>query len=316
MTEKKFWQGTKCLITGGAGFLGTKLTNRLHDLGAETQVIRSDDFDLRNAERTHKAFRIRWGAEGPDIVFHLAATVGGIGATDKYAGRYFYDNAMMGLNIVESCRIFGVNKLVVAGSVCAYPKYGPPTMNEKNLWNGKPEDTNAPYGISKRAILAMQQAYYKQYNLKSAHILQANLYGPGDDFSDETSHVIPALIKRFWNAACNDEPEVVVWGTGTPTRDFLYAQDAVEAYILAAERTSIPDPINIGTGHATSIAFIAERIKEFVEYKGEIVYDKTRPDGQKHRQLQISRARDVLGWKPTTTIMDGLKETVAWYISK
>ena len=245
-----YWKGKKCLVTGGNGFLGKKLVKKLIELDADVVTFSSKEFDLRDFRQSFDIFEY----SQPEIVFHLAATVGGIGATNKYAGKYFIDNALMGINVVELCHILSVSKLVVAGSVCEYPWHTSIPMREIELWNGKPEETNAPYGIAKRSILAMQQAYMKQYGLDSAHILQANLYGPGDDFSDETSHVIPALIKRFLHAHKNNIDEVVIWGTGNPTRDFLYAEDAVEAYLLAAQYPTDPmNPINIGTGTGTSI---------------------------------------------------------------
>jgi len=219
----------------------------------------------------------------------------------------------MGINVVEACRVYGWS-LVVAGSVCEYPEHAPIPMVEENLWEGKPEPTNAPYGISKRAILAMQQAYYKQYGLESAHILQANLYGPGDNFDDNTSHVIPALIKRFIDAKENGESEVVVWGSGKATRDFLYVDDAADAYIRIAENLPTPyDPINIGTGFSTSIAFIANKIKELTGFDGKIVYDKTKPDGQMRRQLRIAQVFHDYGWEPKVMLVDGLENTIRWY---
>lgn len=316
--SKNYWKNTICLVTGGAGFLGQKLTSRLRQLEANPIVIRSQDCDLRNDRRVDRTFRryLPRNHRKQTVVFHLAATVGGIGATSQNPGKYIYDNISMGMNVIDVCRRLGVDKLIVAGSVCAYPERCPVPMIEENLWEGKPEKTNAPYGISKRAILAMLEAYYQQYGLKSSYLLMANLYGTGDDFSDETSHVIPALIKRFVDAKRNNLPQVVVWGSGRASRDMLFVDDAAEAYILAAEKISEPIPINIGTGKETTIAFIAEYIKKTVGYEGDIIYDTSKPDGQMRRGLRIDRANQLLGWTPKTDIQSGIAATVEWYMSQ
>jgi len=301
--------GARVAVTGGGGFLGRRLVDLLGDTPSVVDVPRRAVVDLTDQHRTLSWFRDR----RPDVVFHLAAEVGGIGANQANPGRFFYANMAMGLNVVEACRLAGVRKLVVVGTVCAYPRDTPVPFREDDLWNGYPEETNAPYGVAKRALLVMLDAYRRQYGLNGVFLLPANLYGPGDHFELETSHVIPALIRRFVEARDRRREPVVLWGTGSPSRDFLYVDDAARALVLAAERYDGPDPINVGTGRETTIGSLAGLIAELVGYEGPIVWDPSRPDGQPRRALDTSRARQHLGFEATTDLRDGLAETIAWY---
>ena len=295
----------RVLVTGGAGFLGSFLVERLVERGDEVVVPRRADYDLTRWDDTERLF----AAARPELVFHLAAEVGGIGANRANPGRYWFSNLMMGAHVLELSRLSGVSKLVVAGTVCAYPKFTPTPFSEDDLWNGYPEETNAPYGVAKKSILVGAQAYREQYGLNAIYLLPANLYGPRDNFDLESSHVVPALIRKF--LAGGDR--VVLWGDGSPTREFLYVEDAADALLLAADRYSGAAPLNIGTGAETAIEELAELVKELTDFAGEIVWDTTMPNGQPRRRLDTTRAAELLGWKAGTSLRAGLERTIAWY---
>ncbi len=305
-----FWKENRIVVTGGAGFLGSHVVKYLQDKGS-TQVFapKSTEFNL-----TKEAAIIRLFEEiKPDIVIHLAAVVGGIGANREKPGQFFYENLIMGAQLMEQARLFGVKKFVAIGTICSYPKFTPVPFKEENLWDGYPEETNAPYGLAKKMLLVQSQAYRQQYGLHSIFLLPVNLYGPGDNFDPRSSHVIPALIKKCFDAIRNREEEIVVWGTGKATREFLYVEDAAEAILLATEGYDKEDPINIGAGFEISIRELAELIKELTGFKGQIVWDSTKPDGQPRRMLDTSRAFKEFGFKAKTPFRNGLKKTIDWY---
>jgi GDP-L-fucose synthase len=296
---------SRALVTGGGGFLGSQLVARLEAAGHDVFVARRREYDLT---RFDDAERLYADAE-PDTVFHLAAEVGGIGANRANPGRYWYANLLMGAHVLELSRLNEVQKTVVVGTVCAYPKFTAVPFREDDLWNGYPEETNAPYGVAKKTILVGAQAYREQYGLDSIFLLPANLYGPRDNFDLETSHVIPALIRKMTDAA----GDVVLWGDGSPTREFLYVDDAAEGLLLAAERYDGAEPVNLGTGVETSIRELAELIAELTGFDGEIVWDTTMPNGQPRRSLDASRAEQLFGFRAGTPLRDGLEQTIAWY---
>lgn len=303
-----FWSDKKVVVTGGAGFLGSHIVSKLKERGAIKIVIpRSEEFDLRTKEACTKLVK------GADIVIHLAANVGGIGYNRDFPGTLFYDNLLMGVHMMEESRIAGVSKFVGIGTICAYPKFAPIPFREDDLWKGYPEETNAPYGLAKKMMLVQGIAYRAQYNFNSIFLLPVNLYGPGDNFSVESSHVIPALIKKFVEAKKYKLPTVTVWGTGKATREFCYVDDAAEGIILATEKYNDSDPVNIGAGFEISIKNLVEKIRNLVGYKGEIIWDTEKPDGQPRRMLDISRAKEKFGYVATTNFDIGLKETIEWY---
>ena len=296
---------TRVLVTGGGGFLGSHLVERLRERGDDPFVARRAHYDLtawNDAERLFEDAR-------PELVFHLAAEVGGIGANRANPGRYWYANTMMGAHVLEQSRRAGVEKLIVVGSICEYPKLTPVPFSEADLWAGYPEETNAPYGIAKKSLLVGGQAYREQYGLATIHLLQVNLYGPGDNFDLETSHVIPALIRKMLESP----EEVVLWGDGTPTREFLYVADSAEALMLAAERYDRPDPVNVGSGQEISIRDLAELVAEATGFEGEIRWDPSKPNGQPRRLLDTSRAEREFGFRARVPLRDGLERTVEWY---
>ncbi len=295
----------RALVTGGAGFLGSFLVERLEARGDEVVVPRRAEFDLTHREDAERLFE----EARPEVVFHLAAEVGGIGANRANPGRYWYANLIMGAHMLELSRLHDVRKLVVAGTVCAYPKFTPTPFHEDELWNGYPEETNAPYGVAKKSVLVGGQAYREQYGLDTVYLLPANLYGPRDNFDLETSHVVPALIRKM---AAGTE-QVVLWGDGSPTREFLYVEDAAEAFVLASERYSAAEPLNIGTGAEISIRELAETIAEMTGFEGEILWDESMPNGQPRRRLDTGRAEAALGWRARTSLREGLERTIAWY---
>jgi GDP-L-fucose synthase len=308
--EMAFWAERTVLVTGGAGFLGAHVVRNIQDQGCQAVVVpRSHDFDLRE-----KASIIRLLEQArPDLVLHLAATVGGIGANRRHPGQFFYDNAIMGLQLMEQARRFGIEKFVAIGTVCAYPKFTPVPFRETDLWNGYPEETNAPYGLAKKMLLVQAQAYRQEYGFNAIYLLPVNLYGPGDNFDPETSHVIPALIRKCLEAIESGQEEVVVWGTGQASREFLYVEDAAEAIVLAAEHYSDPAPVNLGSGLEVSIKELVELIADLTGFTGRLVWDTTKPDGQPRRCLDTTRAEQAFGFHASTDFREGLKRTIDWY---
>jgi GDP-L-fucose synthase len=299
------------VVTGGGGFLGSHLVERLEADGNEVFVARRRDYDLTVADDVARLF----ADAQPQTVIHLAAEVGGIGANRANPGRYWYANLMMGAHVIEQSRLAGLAKLVLAGTICAYPKFAPVPFKEDDLWNGYPEETNAPYGVAKKALLVGAQSYREQYGLNAIYLLPVNLYGPRDNFNLETSHVIPALIRKMVDAQERGEHEVVLWGTGEPTREFLFVDDCVDGILLATERYDGAEPVNLGTGEEIRIRDLAELIGELTGFEGELVWDATKPDGQPRRKLDTTRAEEQFGFHAATGLRDGLERTIAWYRS-
>jgi GDP-L-fucose synthase len=298
------------IVTGGAGFLGSFVVERLNAAGAGKIVVpRKRDCDLRDAS----AIATLLAETKPDLIIHLAASVGGIGANRKHPGSFFYDNAIMGIQLIEQARLAGVKKFVCAGTICAYPKFTPVPFKEDNLWDGYPEETNAPYGVAKKSLLVQLQSYRQEYGFNGIFLLPVNLYGPRDNFDLETSHVIPAMIRKCVEAHQNNLPRVKLWGTGRPTREFLYVEDAADAIVTAAARYEKPDPVNLGSGQEIAIRDLAESIRELTGYKGEFEWDTTQPDGQPRRCLDTTRAETEFGWKSRTSLREGLVKTIDWY---
>ncbi len=301
----------RTLVTGGGGFLGSRLVERLRTEGLDPFVARSREYDLTVAADVERLF----AEVKPELVFHLAAEVGGIGANRANPGRYWYANLMMGAHILEQSRLGNVTKLIQIGTICEYPKFAPTPFREDDLWNGYPEETNAPYGVAKKALLVGGQSYHAQYGLKVLHLLPVNLYGPGDNFDLETSHVIPALIRKMVEAQELGAPEITLWGDGTPTREFLYVDDCVEGFWLASQRYESGEPVNLGTGEEISIRKLAELVGEATGFEGEIVWDTSKPNGQPRRKLDTSRAEREFGFTAQVPLREGLERTVAWYRS-
>ncbi len=308
--QHSFWKNKRVLVTGGHGFVGTHLVELLSQLNPkELRVPTSQELDLRQLEASAAAVK------DMDLVIHLAANVGGIGYNQQFPGTLFYDNLLMGVHLMEESRKAKVKKFVALGTICAYPKHTPVPFSEADLWNGYPEETNAPYGLAKKMMLVQGQAYRNQYGFNSIYLLPVNMYGPGDNFNPNSSHVIPALIKKFVDAKKKKLSEVVVWGTGKATREFLYVEDCAKALVLASEAYDGADPINIGAGFEISIKELAQKIKKIVGFKGKIVWDKTKPDGQPRRMLDTSKARKMFDFKAETTFDEGLAKTIEWYIN-
>ena len=302
--------GKTVLVTGGAGFLGSFLCPRFEKAGARVVVPRRRDYDLTEQADTRRLFL----EHRPDVVVHLAAEVGGIGANRANPGRFFYANMAMGVNLVEEARRVGVDKFVQVGTVCSYPKFTPVPFREDDLWNGYPEETNAPYGIAKKALLVMLQAYREQYGLKGIYLIPVNLYGPRDDFDLETSHVIPALIRKFDEAVRSGAPSVEVWGTGSASREFLYVEDAARAIFTATVAYDDPDPVNIGTGREITIRELVELIGNLTGFRGTIEWDASKPDGQPRRMLDTSRAKERFGFEAEVDLETGLRRTIDWWV--
>jgi len=306
----KDFKNLKITVTGGNGFVGRQVVKLLLNQGADPEKIfipKSKELDLREPKAALEA------VAGKDLVFHLAARVGGIGLNQKCPADLIYDNGMMGLNVIHGAFKAGVKKIIVAGTVCAYPKFTPTPFKEVDLWNGYPEETNAPYGIAKKMMLVALQSYRQQHGLHGVFLLPANLYGPFDNFDLENSHVIPALIRKFVEAKRSDAPSVKLWGDGTPTREFLYVEDCARGFVEAALKYDSPEPINLGTQEETQIKKLVMTIKEIVKFDGELIWDTSRPNGQPKRQLETSRAREAFGFQATTTLRQGLEKTIDWY---
>jgi GDP-L-fucose synthase len=295
----------RAVVTGGGGFLGSHLVERLQGEGHDVFVARHDDYDLTHEEDAARLF----ADARPEVVFHLAAEVGGIGANRANPGRYWYANLVMGAHILEQARLAGTRKLVLTGTVCAYPKFAPIPFSEDDLWNGYPEETNAPYGVAKKSILIGAQAYRDQYALDAVFLLPANLYGPRDNFHETNAHVIADLIRKM----SVGQGEVVLWGDGSPTREFLYVEDCVDGLVLAAERYDGPDPVNLGAGKEISIRELAELVADVVGFRGKITWDTSMPNGQPRRSVDATRARELFGFEAQTPLREGLERTVMWY---
>ena len=305
-----FWENKRVTVTGGAGFLGSYVVEKLRERGCRHIFVpRSRDYDLREKEAIIRMYE----DSQPDIVIHLAAVVGGIGANRKYPGRFFYDNAMMGIQLIEYARQFAVEKFVCIGTICAYPKYTPVPFKEDDLWNGYPEETNAPYGLAKKMLLVQLQAYRQQYGFNGIYLLPVNLYGPRDNFDPEYSHVIPAIIKKCVDAKRCGDKKIVAWGTGEVSREFLYVEDAAEGIILATERYNKPDPVNLGSGEEIKIKDLVYLIKELTGFEGVVEWDASQPDGQPRRRLDTSKAKEEFGFEAKTSLREGLRRTIRYY---
>src|SRR6266550_3593208 len=306
-----FWRDKRVVVTGGAGFLGSAVVDRLRSTGCQNIFVpRSKEYDLRSLEMVKRLYT----DARPEIVIHLAAVVGGIGANRASPGRFFYDNAIMGIQLMEYARQFGIDKFVAIGTVCAYPKFTSVPFKEEDLWNGYPEETNAPYGLAKKMLLVQAQAYRAQYGFNAIYLLPVNLYGPRDDFDLEASHVIPALIRKCVEAKQSGQRQIVLWGDGSPTREFLYVDDAAEGILLAAERYDGSEPVNLGTGEEITICDLAKLIAAEVQFTGELVWDTTRPNGQPRRCLDTTKAKAFFGFEAKCRLREGIAQTVSWYL--
>lgn len=303
----------RILVTGGAGFLGTYVVERLRKRGCKNIIVsRSRDYNLAENEAVKRLYR----DSNPNVVIHLAATVGGIGANQTHPGSFFYNNLMMGVQMLEQGRVHGIEKFVAIGTVCAYPKYTPAPFKEDDLWNGYPEETNAPYGLAKKMLLVQAQAYREQYGFNAIYLLPTNLYGPGDNFDPSSSHVIPALIKKCFEAMDRGDKYIEVWGTGKPTREFLYVEDAAEGIILAAEHYNGAEPVNLGAGFEISIKDLINLIIKLIGFQGEVIWDETKPDGQPRRMINTTKAVKYFGFKARMPFEEGLRKTIHWYQEK
>jgi len=308
----EFWTGKRVAVTGGAGFLGSFVVAKLRDRGCQDIFVpRSREYDLVEMESVKRLYR----DAHPDLVIHLAARVGGIGANRANPGRFFYDNLLMGTQLMEQGRLYGIEKFVAVGTVCSYPKFTPIPFREEHLWDGYPEETNAPYGLAKKMLLVQSQSYRAQYGFNSIFLLPVNLYGPGDNFDPEQSHVVPALIRKCLEAKESGSAEIVCWGDGTPTREFLYVEDCAEAIVLATEKYEGGEPVNIGAGREISIKELVEQIAAITGFQGHIIWDTSKPNGQPRRCLDVSRAQKLFGFIAATGFRDGLQKTIDWYIS-
>jgi GDP-L-fucose synthase len=308
-----FWSKKNVVVTGGAGFLGSVVVAKLKERGCrDIFVPRSKEYDLRDRDAITRLYQqIR-----PQILIHLAAVVGGIGANRANPGKFYYDNAIMGLQLMEYARQFGVEKFVAVGTICAYPKFTPLPFKEDDLWNGYPEETNAPYGLAKKMMLVQAQAYRAQYGFNAIYLLPVNLYGPGDNFDLETSHVIPAIIRKCVEAKETRQQQITLWGDGSPTREFLYVEDAAEGLLLAAEHYNGDQPVNLGSGQEIKIRDLAGMIAAEVGFTGNIFWDTTKPNGQPRRCLDVSRATELFGFTAKSSLKEGLRSTISWYLAK
>jgi GDP-L-fucose synthase len=312
MSEKQshqFWSGKRVTVTGGRGFLGRPVVRLLEELGAVVTTFSSREYNLTRQADVARMYE----DQRPEVVIHLAAKVGGIGANQDNPGSFFYENAVMGIELMEQARLTGVAKFVQVGTVCAYPKFAPIPFSEDDLWNGYPEETNAPYGLAKKMLLVQAQAYRQQYGFDAIYLLPVNLYGPGDNVDLHNSHVIPAMIRKCIEARDSGAAAVEVWGTGTPTREFLYVDDAARGIVEAAERYDKPDPVNLGSSTEISIKELVELIVELTAFKGKVAWDRTKPDGQPRRKLNVERAWKEFGFRSSTDFRDGLRQTIRWY---
>ena len=306
-----FWKSRRVVVTGGSGFLGRHVVERLRALGCESLIVpRRSEYDLRDVSAVARLY----DEVKPTVVLHLAAVVGGIAANQARPAEFFFDNLIMGTQLLDQAWRHEVEKFVAIGTICAYPKFAPVPFREEDLWDGYPEETNAPYGLAKKMLLVQSQAYRQQYDYNSIFLLPVNLYGPGDNFDPQTSHVIPALIRKCVEALDRGDDEIVVWGDGTPTREFLYVEDAAEAIVLAAERYNSSDPVNIGSGREISIRELVHCIATAVGFTGRIVWDASRPNGQPRRRLDTRRAEERFGFVARTGFDEGLKRTIDWYL--
>ncbi len=304
------WNNKRVLVTGGAGFLGRSVVAELKTKGcSHIFVPRKKDYDLRTLGAIRKLFK----ESRPNVVIHLAAVVGGIGANRMNPGKFFFDNLMMGVQMMDQAYHFGVEKFVAVGTICAYPKFTKVPFKEEDLWLGYPEETNAPYGLAKKMLLVQAQAYREQYEFNAIYLLPVNLYGPGDNFSEDSSHVIPALIRKCLEAIRNKKDSITVWGTGKPTREFLYVEDAARGIVMAAQKYNKPAPVNIGAGFEISIKELVNLIVKHTGFKGKVVWDTSKPDGQPRRCLDTSRAKKEFGFVAKTKFATGLKNTIDWY---
>jgi len=304
-----WWEGKRVTVTGGRGFLGRPLVDLLQNSGAKVTTFSSKDYNLTRQADVARMY----SDQRPEIVLHLAARVGGIGANRDNPGSFFYDNAMMGIELMEQARLTGVRKFVQVGTVCSYPKFAPIPFTEDDLWNGYPEETNAPYGLAKKMLLVQAQAYRQQYGFDAIYLIPVNLYGPGDNFDLHSSHVIPALIRKCLEAKQAGAPSIEVWGTGTPTREFLYVDDAARGIMLGAERYDKADPVNLGSSAEISISDLVKLIAELTGFEGQIVFDPTKPDGQPRRKLNVERAKREFGFASETPFRVGLQRTIEWF---
>ncbi len=305
--EPSFWKGKSVVVTGGTGFLGRAVVRLLEGVGANVRATRSSEHDLRDAAAARDALA------DAQVVINLAARVGGIGYNRRNPAPLLRDNLLIAVNVFDAALDNEVEKLVTAGSVCAYPKFTPVPFSEDDIWNGYPEESNAPYGVAKRAAQELADTYRRQHGLDAVVPVMANLYGPGDNFDLEDSHVVPAMIRKFIEAGERGDPSVEIWGTGSASREFLYVDDGARALLLAAERLKVSDPVNIGTGRETKIKELAETIQSLSGFEGEIAWDATKPDGQPERSLNVSRARELIGFEAETALEDGLRETIEWF---
>jgi GDP-L-fucose synthase len=311
--RSSYWRDKRLVVTGGAGFLGSFVVEQLRRLGCgQIMVPRKREFNLLHESDIVKLLE----AAKPDVIIHLAAVVGGIGANRENPGRFLYENLMMGVQLMEQARLAGVRKFVSIGTICSYPKFTPVPFHEDNLWDGYPEETNAPYGLAKKMLLVQGQSYRQQYGFNAVHLLPVNLYGPRDNFDPTSSHVIPALIKKCVEAKDAGQHKITVWGTGTATREFLYVEDAADGILLAAERYEEPEPVNLGAGFEISIKDLVHLIAKVTEFEGAIEWDTSKPDGQPRRCLDTSRAQPHFGFKAHTLFEDGLRKTVSWYLAQ
>ncbi|CAM4411800.1 GDP-L-fucose synthase [Paenibacillus alkaliterrae] len=300
----------RIVVTGGAGFLGKYVVSQLLEQNCKHVFVpRFREFDLRREQDITRMLEVY----KPEVIIHLAAVVGGIGANQKHPGKFFYDNLIMGVQLMEQSRCFGIEKFTAIGTICSYPKHTPVPFLESELWNGYPEETNAPYGLAKKMLLVQSEAYRKEYGFNSIYLLPVNLYGPGDNFDLETSHVIPAIIKKFFDAKKKGENRIVLWGTGSITREFIYVEDAAQAIIKATQNYNRSEPVNIGSGQEISIRELAETIKRMTGFQGDIVWDDSKPDGQPRRRLDTHKAKAYFDFEANTDLLTGLKKTIQWY---